>query len=201
MAAPSDLITVVSGIPRSGTSLAMQMVAATGIEPLVDDARPPDASNPRGYFELDAVKRMPRLGTDWLTQARGRSVKVIHALLEFLPRDVSYRVVYMERDLDEVIASQDRMLERQGEATGAEGGLPKARLREILEKQNAAAIALLESERCFELECFTHRTLMIDPARSAERMAAFLGCEDAAPAIAAHVDPALYRERTESAGS
>ena len=138
----------------------MQMVAAAGIEPLVDDARSADDSNPLGYFERVEVKRMPRAGTDWVAGARGRSVKVIHALLEFLPRNERYRVLYVERDLDEVIASQDRMLERLGESAGA---LPRSRIRAVLESQSAAARALLESESCFEWQPVSHQDL-IHPA-------------------------------------
>lgn len=192
MSFDQDTITIVSGIPRSGTSLVMQMLAAAEIEPLVDSARAPDDSNPRGYFELAEVKRTPRAGTEWVARARGRCVKVIHALLECMPRDERYRVIFVDRDLDEVMASQDRMLERSGDSVG---GLPRERLSQILESQSEAARELLEAEPCFEWLRISHQELIREPAQTAEKMAAFLGRSEHASAMAACVDATLYRER------
>ncbi len=196
MPSDQDIITIVSGIPRSGTSLVMQMLVAAGIEPLVDAARAPDDSNPRGYFELSDVKRMPRAGTDWVAGARGRCVKVIYALLEFLPRNERYCVLFVERDLDEVIDSQDRMLERLGESVG---GLPRVRLRPILESQSETARQLLEAERCFEWRRISHQELISEPTQTAEKIASFLGRSEHASSMAACVDATLYRERAERA--
>lgn len=192
MSSDPDIITIVSGIPRSGTSLVMQMLAAAELEPLVDSARAPDDSNPLGYFELADVKRTPRAGTEWVARARGRCVKVIHALLECLPRNERYRVIFVDRDLDEVMASQDRMLERLGESAG---GLPRERLRQVLKSQSDAARQLLEREPCFEWLRISHQELIREPAQTAQRMAAFLGRSEHASSMAACVDASLYRER------
>ena len=115
-----DFITVVTGLPRSGTSLMMQMLAAGGIPPLTDYQRKPDESNPRGYFEFEPVKRL-RADRSWLDQAHGRAIKVIHLLLRELPTDgiYNYRVILMKRSIKEVLASQRVMLDRQGK-TGAD---------------------------------------------------------------------------------
>ncbi len=113
-----NFITVVSGLPRSGTSLMMQMLVAGGLPALTDAVRSPDESNPRGYFEFEPVKRL-RTDASWLEQARGRAVKIIHLLLRELPTDgrFQYRVLFLRRPLEEVIASQSAMLARAGKAS------------------------------------------------------------------------------------
>ena len=184
-------ITVVSGLPRSGTSLMMQMLAAAGIEPLVDDHWPADDSNPRGYYELDAVKRT-RTDASWVDGAEGRAVKVIHALLGDLPRDRRYRVLFMRRRIDEVLDSQDRMLERLDRPAAS---LPRERLAAVFEKQVDDALALLASEPCFDVLEVEHARLLADPAGTAREVAAYLGVESAASDMAACVDASLHRER------
>jgi len=110
-----NYITVVTGMPRSGTSLMMQMLEAGGITALTDDRRPPDIHNPRGYFEYDRVKRIAQ-DASWMDGARGKAVKIIYRLLPHLPPDFEYRVVFMDRDLGEVFASQRDMLRARGDA-------------------------------------------------------------------------------------
>ncbi len=188
---PEPTITIVSGVPRSGTSLMMQMLEAAGVEPLADRHRPADESNPKGYYELEAVKRS-KVDTRWVEDAEGRAVKVIHALLGELPRDRHYRVIFMQRDLDEVIDSQDRMLERLGEAPPP---LPRERVRAVFEKQVAEALRLLEGEPCFDAIVIEHAQLIAQPIESARRIAAFIGRSDVAGAMAACVAPDLHRER------
>jgi len=104
-----EYVTIVSGMPRSGTSLVMQMLRAGGMPLLTDERRLPDAHNPRGYFEYEPVKRLAA-DSSWVKAARGQAVKIIYRLLPHLPRDVSYRVLFMERDLAEVFESQQVML-------------------------------------------------------------------------------------------
>ena len=118
--ADASTTTIVTGIPRSGTSLMMSILGAAGLPLLIDDERPADLSNPRGYFEYAPVKR-GAADLSWLEEARGRVVKIIHALLPELPRDRTYRVVLMERPIAEVVASQDRMLAAQGPAGASSG--------------------------------------------------------------------------------
>src|SRR3982074_1052055 len=107
------MITVVSGLPRSGTSLMMQMLTAGGMHPLTDGQRAADANNPRGYYELESVKSLAK-NAEVIAAAEGKVVKVISSLLTFLPTRNQYRIVFMCRPLDEVLSSQDRMLERLG---------------------------------------------------------------------------------------
>jgi len=113
---PSDeTITVVSGLPRSGTSMMMQMLGAGGLAVLTDGKRGADADNPRGYYEYEAVKS---LGQDasWLASAGGKAVKIVSALLIHLPDGFDYRVIFMRRPIAEVLASQRAMLDRLGHA-------------------------------------------------------------------------------------
>jgi hypothetical protein len=102
-------IIIVSGLPRSGTSLMMQILQAAGIPLLTDDSRPADEDNPKGYFEFEPVKRLEKESA-WLAQAKGKAVKVVSHLLKYLPSDFNYIVLFMNRDLDEIIASQNKML-------------------------------------------------------------------------------------------
>src|ERR1700742_1146339 len=113
----SDSVVVVTGLPRSGTSLMMQMLSAGGLPVLTDGGRLADDDNPRGYFEVEAVKRLAQ-DPSCLEDAAGKAVKIIHSLVPHLPRDRAYRVIFMQRNLDEVLASQRKMLDRSGH-TGA----------------------------------------------------------------------------------
>ena len=109
----SGEIIIVSGLPRSGTSLMMQMLASGGIEVLTDNLRTADADNPRGYYEFEKVKQIER-DSSWLPQARGKAVKMVSQLLYHLPAGERYRVLFLERDLGEVLLSQEKMLRRLG---------------------------------------------------------------------------------------
>ena len=109
----SDDIVIVSGLPRSGTSMMMQMIEAGGISALTDSVRTADADNPRGYFEFELVKKIQQ-DSSWLEQARGKVVKMVHLLLLNLPAGYQYRIVLMVRDHRQVLASQAAMLKRQG---------------------------------------------------------------------------------------
>lgn len=110
-------ITVVSGLPRSGTSLMMQMLQAGGIPVLTDDIRTPDENNPRGYYEYEPVKRLHQGEYHWLKQAQGKAVKVVTPLLAYLPPTYPYHIILMERNLDEILHSQWAMLNRMGQST------------------------------------------------------------------------------------
>jgi len=104
-------VTIVSGMPRSGTSMMMQMLAAGGLPPLVDDRRDADESNPKGYFELEKVKRLPS-ENDWLAEGQAKAIKIVAPLVPFLPQGFDYRVIFMQRDMDEVLRSRHSMLDQ-----------------------------------------------------------------------------------------
>lgn len=182
-------ITVISGVPRSGTSLVMQMLAAGGYPLLCDDARPPDVHNPRGYLEYAPVKALRR-DTSWLPEARGRAVKVIHALASVLPEGFDYRLVLVRRDLHEVVASQEAMLPRP-----LEDGLGAERLVEIFSAQLAELDAWLAGQPHFRVLRLDYAALLTEPRAAAAELAAFLEGELDTEAMAAAVDPALYRQK------
>jgi hypothetical protein len=140
-------IVVVSGLPRSGTSMAMMMLHAGGMPLLTDNVRVADESNPNGYFEFEPVKQLDSTGDlDWLNDASGRAVKIISFLLTWLPETHDYRVLFMQRDLDEVIASQHKMLVRRGEAAGTAG---PGDMREIYARHLVQVERFLSNRRCF----------------------------------------------------
>ncbi len=107
-------IYIVSGLPRSGTSMMMKMLEAGGLSPLTDNIRTADDDNLQGYYEFERVKAMKNGDTNWVGDAQGKVVKVISALLEHLPSAYSYRIIFMEREMMEILASQRKMLERRG---------------------------------------------------------------------------------------
>ena len=141
------MIVIVTGLPRSGTSMMMQMLEAGGIQPLTDNLRIPDSDNPRGYYEFEGVKK---LKTDkvWLDKAEGRSVKVISQLLFDLPVDRQYKVILMRRDLNEVLASQRIMIERRG-SRGA--SLSEEALRKTYEQHLAKVTEWLSNRDAFDV--------------------------------------------------
>jgi hypothetical protein len=186
-----DFVTVVSGLPRSGTSLAMQMLAAGGIEPLTDRARTPDDNNPRGYLEYEPVKHL-KADRAWFAGAKGRSVKIIHALLTELPDDVPCRVLFMRRDLGEVVRSQRVMLERSGR-TG--GGLTPERLVAVYEAQLAGVARWLAERPSFRVLDVPYADLVRAPEPVVATIDAFLGGGLDTGAMADAVDPDLYRNR------
>jgi hypothetical protein len=189
---PSPLpVTVVSGLPRSGTSLAMQMIHAGGIPALTDGQRTSDDSNPRGYFELERVKQLKQ-DKSWLDDAAGKVVKVIHLLLAELPDDRPYRVVFMQRDLREVVQSQATMLARSGR-TG--GQLPPERLIAVYEQQLKTVEQWLAARPNFSVLRVPYAQLVSDPSGVVPTVNAFLGGTLDEARMRAAVDPGLHRNR------
>ena len=189
---PDDCVTVVSGLPRSGTSLMMQMLQAGGLSLLTDERRAADKHNPRGYFEYEAVKNS-RVDVSWLEQARGRAVKVIHLLLRHLPVDRPYRVLFMLRDVQEVIASQRTMLKASGRG-GAQ--IPDDKLAGVFEQQLLEVRGWLAARPNFRVLYVNYRDVLGDPFAAAQTIALFLGGKLDVSAMAGVVDRTLYRQRT-----
>jgi len=185
-----DFVTVVSGVPRSGTSLVMQMLAAGGVPVFSDGVRQADDDNPRGYFEHEAVKASAR-DASWLAAASGRAVKVIHALIPHLPDGPELRVLFVEREMSELLQSQARMIERMGGSSRVDD---EATARAFAAQVEAALAQLAARPRTAVLR-LEHRELLAAPLRQAERMDVFLGEGLDREAMAACVDPALHRQR------
>ena len=186
-----NFVTIVSGLPRSGTSMMMQMLTAGGIEAMTDRVRGADDDNPRGYYELEAVKKT-KDDAAWLADADGKVVKMIYRLLYDLPTDRSYRVIFMRRKMDEVLASQAVMLDRRGEKGAA---LPPEKLAELFQSELAKFDSWIAGQSCFEMLDIDYTEAVSDPATQARRIDAFLGGGLDTDAMAATVDPSLYRNR------
>ena len=108
-----ELIYIVTGLPRSGTSLMMQMLAAGGLPVLTDSKRPANISNSKGYWEWEAVKKL-ETNPYVLSDAQGMAVKIISPLLAYLPETYTYKIIFMRRKTEHIIRSQNRMLQKEG---------------------------------------------------------------------------------------
>jgi LPS sulfotransferase NodH len=188
----SQFITIVSGLPRSGTSLMMQMLSAGGLPALTDQLRAADEDNPRGYLEFERVKRT-RQDPTWLDEAHGKVVKMVHLLLFDLPPDRPYRIVFMRRNLEEVLASQRKMLERQGKK-GAQ--IPDEQLRKVFQDQVNKVISWIATRSNMKAMEVVYHELVADPRSHAARLNEFLGGELNVDAMVNAVDPSLYRNRS-----
>ena len=186
-------IVVVSGLPRSGTSMMMAMLQAGGLPIVTDGVRAADDSNPAGYFEDERVKALEHdTAKTWLAAAEGKAVKVISSLLRQLPDTHRYRVVFMHRDLREVLSSQRRMLER----LGRDGDEPADEaLASAFERHLRDVSRWLDARPNFAVLDVRHSDVIDRPASEAARVAAFVGGSLDVPRMAAVVDPALYRAR------
>jgi len=185
-------ITVVSGLPRSGTSLMMQMLSAGGIPALIDNIRGADADNPEGYYEFEAVKELPKGNFGWLPDAQGKAVKIISALLEYLPEGHPYRIVFMRRSMGEILASQRKMLVRRGEATDT---IPDDKLASVYARHLSQVEALLARRPDIAALNVDYNALVIDPLPAARRVNEFLGGGLDVSAMARAVNQGLYRNR------
>lgn len=188
----TEPIVLVSGLPRSGTSMIMQMLEAGGIEVLSDSVRSADEDNPRGYYELEAVKNT-RQDPSWLDRAPGKAVKLISQLLYDLPPGTEARVLFLRRDMGEILASQRRMLQRRAAADG--GVADDADLSRIFEAHVRDVVRWTQEREGLELLEVWHSDVLAHPARVAGQIQSFLGRELDVQAMAAAVDSGLHRNR------
>jgi hypothetical protein len=185
-------IAVVSGLPRSGTSMMMRALQAGGLPALADGLRQADEDNPHGYFELEEVKRTVR-DASWIASARGKVVKVIARLLVDLPAGERYKIVFMRRDLDEVLRSQRKMLERRGEPDGP----PDEEMRRLLLGHVLETEDWLRARPEMETLYVSYNRMVADPRPQAERINRFFGGALDLERMVAAVDASLYRQRKE----
>jgi hypothetical protein len=187
-------IVVVSGLPRSGTSMTMKMLDAGGLKTVTDDKRTADEDNPKGYFEDERVKDLGQMeDRSWLRAARGKVIKVVSSLLQYLPEDNNYQVIFMRRNLKEVLASQAKMLDRRGEASHTSDEELIAKYESHLEKVEFQ----LRFRPWFDALYLDHRSVLGDPAGAARQINQFLGGALDERRMAEAVDPNLYRNRAE----
>ncbi|HZQ22198.1 MAG TPA: hypothetical protein VFA89_05300 [Terriglobales bacterium] len=185
------MITIVSGLPRSGTSLMMQMLAAGGMQVLSDGERRADVDNPRGYLEWERIKQLPKEPAI-IAEAEGKAVKVISQLLLALPPSHEYSVIFMQRPLQEVLASQDEMLKHRG--TG-DGRVVKSVLIKGFQNHLYDVNVWLNGKPHVRVVRLPYHEVLSAPRNVSEKVADFLGLELNVDAMAAQVDKNLYRQR------
>ncbi len=187
----TELITVVSGLPRSGTSMMMKMLEAGGLAPVTDEIRTADEDNPTGYYEFEKVKEM-KTDTSWLPEAQGKVIKVISALLQDLPAGHRYRVVFMRREMTEILASQRQMLIRRGQEPDK---VADEKMAAMFEKHLAKVGEWLDAQPHIDVLFIKYNDILDDPAGSVTTLNAFFGNELDAGKMQAVVDSQLYRQR------
>lgn len=187
----NSYVTIVSGLPRSGTSMMMRMLEAGGLPVLVDNIRQADDDNPRGYYEFEAVKQTRR-DPSWVDNARGKAVKLVYRLLYDLPSDHQYRVVFMRRDLDEVLASQRKMLARDGR----DDAVDDAQMAELFRSELARFDAWIKGQPAFSAIDVHYNELLADSERPIQQVVEFLDGRLDPAAMSAVIDASLYRNRS-----
>ena len=188
----SEPIVIVSGLPRSGTSMMMKMLEAGGIPPLTDKLRTADNDNPKGYYEFERVKQMDKGDTGWVPQAQGKVVKVISALLKYLPSSYHYQVIFLRRHMSEILASQRKMLINRGEDPDK---MDDAQMGMLFENHVRQVEKWLAQQSNIEVLYVHYSDVMADPLTAINSMSRFLGRDMDVRAMAEVADPNLYRNR------
>jgi broad-specificity NMP kinase len=188
------IVTIVSGLPRSGTSMMMKMLEAGGIQPVTDNIRTADEDNPKGYYEFERVKQLPKGDVAWLPDVQGKAVKVIAALLPHLPGNYRYRVIFMQRAMPEVLASQRQMLIRRGEDPDKIGD---AVLAKLFEKHLRQVDEWIRQQPNVERLDVNYNEMLKDPQPFIAQVNALLGGQLDVKKMAQVVDPSLHRQRKE----
>ncbi|HEX9814655.1 MAG TPA: sulfotransferase domain-containing protein [Myxococcota bacterium] len=186
-------IVVVSGLPRSGTSMLMKMLDAGGMQIMTDSERAADIDNPKGYFEYERIKNLENESDkSYVREGRGKVLKVISFLIKDLPDDNDYRVIFMRRDLDEVLVSQNKMIQRLGtsDSTAAEEAMKEAYRNDIVRTR-----LLCKNRPNFELIEICYTSTIENSAATARSVNAFLGGHLDEAAMRNAVDSSLYRNR------
>lgn len=185
-------IVIVSGLPRSGTSMMMKMLDAAGVAIMTDAVRTADVDNPKGYFEFERVKDLEKdPDRTWVRGARGKALKVISWLLKDLPDDNAYQIVFMRRDIDEVLASQNKMLQHRGEQDTTDDAI----MAEAYRNHLAAVRIMARKKPNWSLVEIRYDEAIRDPAAVAQRVNEFLGGRYDVGRMVEAVDEKLYRNR------
>jgi len=185
------IITIVSGLPRSGTSMTMKMLEAGGIPPLTDQIRSADDDNPKGYFEFERAKKLREGDTAWIPQAEGKVVKIIGALLVHMPPGYEYRVLFMRRNMSEILASQAKMLANRGE----ENKIDDETMAALFTKHLRQVEDWMKAQPDLKYLDIDYNDMLADPIPQVKKINRFLGGGLDEDAMLAVVDPDLYRQR------
>ncbi len=185
-------IILVSGLPRSGTSMMMKMLEAGGIPPLTDNVRSADQDNPKGYYEFERAKKLRDGDVDWLDQAEGKAVKTISALLEHLPDTYDYKVFFMRRSMPEILASQHQMLINRGEDPSK---VNDEEMAALFEQHLEKVSGWLAEQGNFDVLDINYNELVASPGSWIPKIQQFLGMPLDTKRMAQVIEPALYRQR------
>ena len=185
------IITIVSGLPRSGTSMMMKVLEAGGMEIVTDNLRVADEDNPKGYYELEQVKALKDGDTSWIQVAPGKVVKVISSLLEYLPSAYKYKIIFMRREIAEILASQKQMLIRRGEPSDGND----QEMAEMFQEHLKRVRVWLANQPNMEVLYVDYNTLMGAPDPEIKAVAEFLGLNENLEAMLAVPDKKLYRQK------
>lgn len=192
MAQDRGFVTLVTGLPRCGTSMMMRMLEAGGLPIMTDEVRTADADNPRGYYEFEPVKKT-RDDASWVASARGKAVKLVYRLLHDLPDSETYRVLFMRRKLSEVFASQEEMLRRKGKPLGE---MDLATFEKVFEGEVSRILRWLGEQPNFSFIEVDYNAVLADPEAPVAEIEAFLGGGLDTGAMLEVVEPQLYRQRS-----
>jgi uncharacterized membrane protein len=184
-------INIVSGLPRSGTSMMMKMLFAGGMSAFIDNIRKADEDNKQGYYELEIVKKLEN-DISFLEEAKGKSVKIISALLKHLPEKYQYKIIFMKRDLDEVLASQKQMLIRRGEPTDQ---ISSEKMKEIFLKHLQQVEDWLSKQSNIKVLYANYKDFFVEPEVNIKRINKFLGDSLDADKMKDVIDKSLYRQK------
>ncbi|MFQ5430021.1 MAG: sulfotransferase family protein [Phycisphaerae bacterium] len=187
-----ETVTIVSGLPRSGTSMMMMMLDAGGIPPLSDGIRTADDDNPKGYYEFERVKKIKE-DTAWLPDAKGKAVKMISQLLLHLPAGYTYKVLFMRRKIEEILASQRQMLIRRG--THKEDGVSDEDMGKMLLMHVDQVLKTMAGRDDVDLLEVDYNAVLADASDIIPRINTFLGGNLNTEAMTGVVDRSLYRQR------
>jgi hypothetical protein len=192
--ADDESIIVVSGLPRSGTSMMMQMLQAGGLMILTDQKREADISNPKGYYEFESVKKLTEGDFEWLDEARGRVVKIISALLIHLPPTHKYLLIFMRRNIEEILRSQKAMLEKGGMPTGE---VSDEKLAKLYEHHLEETFKWLHEQPNIEVIFVNYNWLLKDFSKMLPKVNIFLGGSLDVDKMSEIIDNSLYRQRSQ----
>ena len=187
-----DYIIVVSGLPRSGTSMMMKMLEAGGQPIMTDHLREADANNPNGYYEFERVKELPNGDHGWLPEAGGKVVKIVTGLIMELPSDYKYKVIFMQRAMKEVLSSQKKMLGRLGKE---DDRVEDDKMKKIYQEHLKQVNAWIAKQPNIEVLYVNYNTMLGAPLESLQKVNEFLGGEMDVNVMAGVVNKELYRER------
>lgn len=187
-----DHIIVVSGLPRSGTSMMMKMLEAGGLPILTDNLREADANNPKGYYEFERVKELPNGDYGWIPEAGGKVVKIVTGLIMHLPPDARYKVIFMQRAMKEVLSSQKKMLGRLGKE---DDKVEDEKMKKIYQEHLKQVNAWISKQPNIEVLYVNYNTMLGSPLESLQKVNEFLGGDMDVNVMAGVVDKELYRER------